>query len=214
MPLTRISCPGFAILMDGHSRYGLVYDTELKTGFMPIGGALTATSEGTIRLMSDFGVRADGFDPGGRDTLRFVAPSENVTKIANWFSQRKERTTSLRDVLATSLVTETRTLTLEDVATAREVFSGFSQAEGETFREVKATNTKYFIECYAVFFPQEVIQKLLQRSASPNSLFRFATADEIERGWIRVGRKRVTINPISRSLFNPIMPKRTPGKRS
>jgi hypothetical protein len=211
----RISMPGFAIIMNSEQEYGLVIDREFRTGLMPVGGALHADADGILRLMNEFGVKADAFDHGGAAALRFVAPTSKVRKIQNWFIQRTERDLDLGRVIRTSLFQETGTLTRHEASTATGKLRGYSQMEGVTFRTgVKERDTLYLVEDYAVFFPREVLAKLVQCSQAQRSYFRFVPAADILDGKTLINDQWVPINPISKTLLNPQMPPKNGRKRS
>lgn len=213
---TRISCPGFVMINYG-ALYGLVVDKEFHTGLMPVGGALHASAKGLSRIRDKFHVPASAFDPDAGDALRFIAPNTSVADIKEWFERRIERDPgSYNRLVLNSLYHEAGVLTRNEVASVvNRKFLGFSYRKDVTFRtNVWERDTLYMIEVMKYTYPPAVLKKLVMWSQADRSNFRLVTADQIEEGVAHFGRYSVRINPVSKSLLNPQMPRKNGRKRS
>lgn len=196
--MTRISCPGFAILKDG-DRYGLVTDMEGHEGLMPIGGALHADARGIAKIMQEFRAPSGSFEQAA--ALRFTVPTSQVPNVVEWFATRTDRDKSVARVLRNALFQETGVLTRSQAASIRDRFAGFARATGQTFRNVRERRTLYLIELYEVQVPAPVMLRLRQQALAQRSHFRFVTADEIQARQVDING--APIHPISASLLNP-----------
>ncbi len=197
--MTRVSCPGFAILKDG-KRYGLLTDMESHMGLMPIGGALHASARGMAKLMQKFGAPTDTFEQAA--ALRFAVPTSQVPNVVDWFETREDRDTSVGRVLRNALFEETGVLTRAQAASITDRFAGFARGTGKTFRtNVHERNTLYLIELYVVTVPAAAMRVLRQQSVARRSHFRFATADEIRAKKLEIND--APIHPIAASLLRP-----------
>ena len=196
--MTRISCPGFAILKDG-DRYGLLTDMESHSGLMPIGGALHADARGIAKIMQEFEAPTNSFEHAA--ALRFAVPTAQVPNVVDWFATRKDRDTSVGRVLRNALFEETGVLTRSQAASITDRFVGYARGTGQTFRNVRERNTLYLIELYVVTVPRAAMSALRQQALARRSHFRFATADEIRAGKLAIND--APIHPIATSLLNP-----------
>jgi hypothetical protein len=196
--MTRISCPGFAILKDG-DRYGLITDMEAHMGLMPVGGALHADARGIAKIMQEFGAPTNSFEQAA--ALRFAVPTSQVPNVVDWFQTRTNRDTSMSRVLRNALFEETGILTRSQAASMKDRFVGYARGTGTTFRDVRERRTLYLIELYTIEVPSAVMLRLRQQAIARRSHFRFVTADEIRSRKVEIND--APIHPIAASLLNP-----------
>jgi len=172
----RISCLGFARIIDNEGRYALLLNRKrLGRVFTPIGGALQLhTKAGMAYLIETFG--ASRFE-NGLD-LRFQAPDDQEAAIKEWF--RSDLGREMREVTAAREVAEELTreklvdrraiLTPSDLAGVweSENFSHFCYhtAIKQDFPELgKSMFTTYIAEVYDFQFPPAIIAKMKQHPA-------------------------------------------------
>lgn len=201
----RISCPGFARILDAKGRYALLVNKKRegkgRRVFTPIGGALQLHTPTDMQyLIETFG--AKNFE-NGLD-LRFQVPDSRVPEIEGWIRSPlglQMRETSAAREVAEELVDENRILTLRDLNGTSERFGHFCyySAEKQDFPEPnQKTLTRYIVEVYDWTFATAELAKLQRAAEGPNPRVYFASEAEIRR--CRTNTKE-EIGDISKALL-------------
>jgi hypothetical protein len=185
----RISCPGFARILDEEGRYALLLNRKRsekgRRVFSPIGGALQLnTPEDMHYLIETFGARnfENGLD------LRFQVPDDQADAIKKWFHSdlgRRMREASVAREVREELVDEDEILTMKDLESFHETFSHFCyfSALKEDPERGKHTFTTYIVEVYDFTVPVAVIAEMKKYSA-----VYFAHENEITSKDPRIGK--------------------------
>lgn len=202
----RISCPGFARILDAEGRYALLVNKKREDKgrriFSPIGGALQLyTPQDMQYLIETFG--AKNFE-NGLD-LRFQVPDSRVPEIDSWLRSSlgfQMRETSAAREVAEELVEENRILTLQDLKSASEQFGHFcyhsAEKRNDSVSDRKIT-THYIVEVYDwTFSSSKPLAKLLRAAEGSNPRVYFAHRDEIQWGRTATGEE---IGDITKTLL-------------